>query len=246
MAIKQAKIITVTSVKGGTGKTVTTLNLAGIISKLNKKVLIIDLDLYSSSIAMSLNLDNEKDIYKLIYDIKNNKYTTIEDYTENYNDFVSVLPSPKDPRFANKIGIKYINIVLDKAKSRYDYILIDTNHTLSDLNLLTYDSSDLILYLITSDIVCLKNMHTMISIYSDMKKDNYRIILNNSILDKSKYSKYDIKQMINHDIDYIIPNSFYIKNIDEYVMNGKIPSMEKKYKNQIKSLEKLVNDLNED
>ena len=79
-----------------------------------------------------------------------------------------------------------------------------------------------------------------------MKKDNYRIILNNSILDKSKYSKYDIKQMINHDIDYIIPNSFYIKNIDEYVMNGKIPSMEKKYKNQIKSLEKLVNDLNED
>ena len=38
------KVITVSSVKGGVGKTTMVLNLAGIYCGLNKKVLIIDLD----------------------------------------------------------------------------------------------------------------------------------------------------------------------------------------------------------
>ena len=138
------------------------------------------------------------------------------------------------PRLANKIGIKYIDIILDKAKSRYDYILVDTNHNLSDLNLLTFDSSDMILYLITEDIIGLKNMHTMISIYSDMRKDNYKIILNNSIQNKGKISKYDIKHMIGHTIDYIISSSFYIKNIDDYIIKGKIPALEKRLRKNSK------------
>ena len=44
------KIITISSVKGGVGKTTMTLNLAGIYCELNKRVLIIDLDLYLSLI----------------------------------------------------------------------------------------------------------------------------------------------------------------------------------------------------
>ena len=55
MSLNKAKIFTVTSVKGGVGKTTTLINLAGIYSKLGKNVLIIDLDFYSSDIVASLN-----------------------------------------------------------------------------------------------------------------------------------------------------------------------------------------------
>ena len=40
------KIITISSVKGGVGKTTLTINLAGLYFLMKKKVLIIDLDLY--------------------------------------------------------------------------------------------------------------------------------------------------------------------------------------------------------
>ena len=38
MALNKAKVITITSVKGGVGKTTTVLNLAGIYSRMNKKI----------------------------------------------------------------------------------------------------------------------------------------------------------------------------------------------------------------
>ena len=59
----KGRVITITSRKGGVGKSTTLLNLAGIYSNLEKKVLILDFDLTSGSIAISLNLETDKTIY---------------------------------------------------------------------------------------------------------------------------------------------------------------------------------------
>jgi Mrp family chromosome partitioning ATPase len=56
MALNKAKVFTITSVKGGVGKTTTVLNLAGIYSRLNKRVLIIDCDFRNPSIYKMFNL----------------------------------------------------------------------------------------------------------------------------------------------------------------------------------------------
>ena len=48
------KVISISSVKGGVGKTTLTLNLAGIYQQLKKRVLIIDFDLYSGGVATLL------------------------------------------------------------------------------------------------------------------------------------------------------------------------------------------------
>ena len=50
--------IAVFGAKGGTGKTIFTLNLAGSIAKLGKTCLIVDADLYSGQIDCALNKKN--------------------------------------------------------------------------------------------------------------------------------------------------------------------------------------------
>lgn len=248
MAVKQAKIITVTSVKGGTGKTTTVLNLAGILEKRNMKVLIIDLDLYSGGIAASLNITINHDFFELMDDLNMNRFHNLEDYIIPYDDYIDVIPAPKDPRLASKISNKYLQVVYAKAKLKYDVILVDTNHNLNAINLLNLDYSDQILYVITSDPIDLKNMRTMTSIYQDMEKHNYKIVLNKAFnMKKDYFSIYDIKNMIKDNIDYTIPESFYIKNIDKYILDGKILTLDshiqRKHKKAMNHFEKMIQSL---
>ena len=88
MAIKQAKVFTISSVKGGVGKTITTINLAGIFERENKKVLIMDLDMYAGAVSLYLNMENNTDIFKLVDDLRGNRFTKIEDYVEKYDEYI--------------------------------------------------------------------------------------------------------------------------------------------------------------
>lgn len=248
MALNKAKVFTITSVKGGVGKTTTVLNLAGIYSRLGKRVLIIDLDLYSGDIASMLNISYNNDIYNLFEDMNNNKFTNLEDYIATYNEQIKVLAAPKDPRFARKISSKILDLILYKASMKFDVILIDTNHILTDINLFALDYSDQILYLINNDSMNLKNMKSIVSILTDMNKTNYKIILNESNdRDKKYYNKYDIKNIINKNVNYIIPTSFYIKNIDKYIIEGDILTLNnniyKKYKEAMKKYNMIALDI---
>ena len=110
--MKKAEVITVTSVKGGVGKTTTVLNLAGIYASDNKKVLIIDMDLYSSSISLSLDLDPINDIYILTDDMNNNRCTDIDKYITKYNDQIDIIAGPKDIRQSSRVVSSYIPIIL--------------------------------------------------------------------------------------------------------------------------------------
>ena len=248
MALNKAKVITVTSVKGGVGKTTTVLNLAGICSRLSKKVLIVDLDLYSGDVASILNINYTNDIYNLFEDMNNSKFENFDNYVTTYNDNISILPAPKDPRYARKITSKTLNLILYKASMKFDIILIDTNHILTDINLFAYDFSDEILYVISNDSMNLKNMKTMVSILNDMNKSNYKIILNDSInKGKNYYDKYDIKNIINKNVNYIIPSGFYIKNIDKYIIEGSILTLNnniyKYHPGTMKVYNLIVNDI---
>ena len=224
-----AKVITLFSCKGGVGKTTTALNLAGIYSLMQKKVLIIDLDLNSGGIAASLNVDVNKSIYNIVDDISNNRYQEIGEYICKYNEQIDVLAAPKDPRLSMKVDSKYINLIVRSAIYKYDVILIDTSHNLSSILLAALDISDNTLFMITNDPIDLKNSRSMISIFKDTEKENYKILFNSSKdTGKDYFSLFDVKNIIKHNIDYTIDHSFYVKDIDKYVINGEILTLNSK------------------
>jgi cellulose biosynthesis protein BcsQ len=233
--MKKAIITTIFSCKGGVGKTTFTNNLAGIFSLKNKKVLIIDLDLSSGGVATTLNVDVKNDICDLVCDIKSGKFKDIDDYVCNYDENIDVISSPIDTRNISKIKAKYIDLLISRCDSKYDVILIDTSHILSSINLNVLDRSDKILLIVTNDPVDLKNTKNMLNILKETD-NKYSVVLNNSKdTGKDFFSLYDIKSIINNNIDYIIPSSFFIKDIDKYVIDGEILTMVNKIRNSKKS-----------
>lgn len=243
-----AKIITIFSCKGGVGKTTTLINLAGIYSLMDKKVLIMDLDLNSGGIATSLNVDVNKTIYNVVDDMGNNRFDGIENYVSKYNDKIDVLAAPKDPRDALKVDSKYIDLIIMSAMYKYDVILIDTSHNISPISLSALDKSDNTLFMVTNDLVDLKNARSMVAIFKDTEKENYKVVFNSSKdTGKDYFSLFDVKNIIKHNIDYTIDRSFYIKDIDKYVIDGKILTLDKKIrlsrKGDIMKLTKLASAL---
>ena len=194
---------------------------------MKKKVLIIDLDLYAGGIATVSNVNNKKDIYMLVDALSNNRQVELADYVAKYNSGIDILACPKDPRDVSKIESKYISKIFELAKHDYDVILVDTSHSLDENCLIAIDASYNSAFVITNDLVDIKNMKSLVSIFNEMGKTNYKIVLNNS-RDTGR--------------DYI--NAFDIRNIDKYVLKGEILTLNKGinrfYANDIKNMEKLA------
>lgn len=223
MKSTKGKIVTVTSTKGGVGKTIALLNLAGTYEKLGLKTLVIDLDLYGGAVATYLNSNNDKTIFNLVEDLTNNRYEKIEDYLFSYSDKIDIIAAPKDPRMAGKIDSKYIPLILRNVIYKYNVILIDTSHTLDEINVVTLDNSDSILYVFTNDTFDLKNTKSFISIMKDVGYKNYYTLLNESVHPgRNHYSAFDIRNIIKNNIDFTISKSMYVRNIDKFILDGKI------------------------
>lgn len=247
MKISKGKSICVFGVKGGTGKSTLLLNLAGICARHSLRVLIVDFDLSGGSIALHLGKDVSKTLYNFADDYNNNRFDNISSYVTKYNDFIDFIAAPKDPRQANKIDNKYVHILLEKAVFQYDVVLIDMSHSLDGISLSVLDKVDSILFNITNDLYDLKNVRSFVSIFNDLGIDKYKTILNNSVNpNKHPYSNYEIKNMIKTNIDYIISEKLHLKNIDGYVINGEIITLDthfsEKFKKDFKVMSLIVND----
>ncbi len=219
----KGKIVSVTSSKGGVGKSILTLNLAYVYGKLGKKVLVIDLDLYNGAIATYVNSSEAKTIFNLIEDLSFNRYDDLNKYLFSYNDMIDIIAAPIDPREASKIDSKYIPWILDNVSYKYDVILLDTCSILNEINITCLDSSNSILYVLTNDLFDLKNSKSFFSIISDTGFDNVYTVLNEACcLGKNYFSYYDIRNIIKRNIDFTISKFSNVRNIDRYLVEGKI------------------------
>ena len=91
------------------------------------------------------------------------------------------------------------------------------------------DKSDKVLYLLSNDPVDLKNMKNVIAIFESLNITKYKVLLNDSFSPfKNYFSLYDIKNIIKTNIDYYLTNRFFIQNIDKYIMDGQILTLDKK------------------
>ena len=225
-SLRKSKSVLITSTKGGVGKTIFALNMAGIFSTIGRKVLIIDLDLTGGGIALALNKPYNKSIYEMSEDIKNNVFSEFEDYVLKYNKYIHAIACPKDPREASKIDLRYIDIIIDQASFIYDAILIDSSSTLSALNLFLMDKVDESIFVVNNDPLNLKSTRSMLAILKNMQIDNYKVLLNMSNNPyKDYFSLYDVKNILQSNIDYTLSSAFYVENIDKIIMAGELVTL---------------------
>lgn len=131
--------------KGGTGKTSLCYQVATHLAVLGFKVLALDLDPQGHlSLAMQIREDwSGPTIYDVLIGGEH-----LEDCTINVFPNLDLLPANiamtriEVPLFQKAKREEKLNIALEKAKKEYDFIIIDTNPTISVLNLSALVASD--------------------------------------------------------------------------------------------------------
>lgn len=135
------RIIAIANQKGGVGKTTTSVNLAAALARLQKKVLLIDLDPQgNASVAVGFDKDNaEKTIYDLLVDEAGFEEVVIEIEEAGLDLLASNgdLTAAEVELLEEDMGPKCLSVALKPVKDRYDVILIDCAPS---LNMLTVNA----------------------------------------------------------------------------------------------------------
>ena len=125
-AEKALRVIAVTSPGAGDGKTLTSINLAGVLAReSDAKILLVDADLRRSSVSAQLGL--EPGAPGLADLIAGGKKSLAELIRRPDTCGFDVLPAGSSSRSVQKLfRAERFTQILAEARERYDYVLLDT------------------------------------------------------------------------------------------------------------------------
>lgn len=122
---KELKTIVVTSPTLGDGKTVTAVNLAVTLARSGKKVLIIDADLRKPKVHLYFGVKNKEGLTNLLTDAKEGEKVKATEKSDISNLYI-ITSGPIPPNPAEMLSSNKMKTLLDKLKSEYDVVIIDT------------------------------------------------------------------------------------------------------------------------
>ncbi len=210
---RHGRIVTVFSPKGGTGKTVTAVNLGTSLAKQwGKRALLLDLDLQFGDAAIMLGIEPEKTIYDLVTAPGELDSEKLAGYTTRHSSGLEVLPAPLRPEDAELVTEAKLARLLEVARESYDVIVVDTSPFFHGPMLATLDRTDELLLICGLDVPTLKNVRLSLQTLEllSFPPDRIKLVLNRAnskVGMKPKEVESALERKINFEVpsDRIVP-----------------------------------------
>ena len=173
-------VIAVVSASGGSGKTFLATHLAShLVSSSKKQTCLIDLDLQFGELSTALRLKPRHTIHDLLAAEAEEEDLggRLEEYLERHESGIRVLAAPDDPEQADAIEAFHIATVIEAARSKFDYVVIDTPTALSEGVLVALEQADQIFCLATLDLPSVRNLGVMLTTLKKLKVPVERVTL---------------------------------------------------------------------
>lgn len=180
---QRGKVITVFSTKGGVGKTVLATNLAVSLAAVSdRRVALIDLDLEFGDVAIMLGIKPEHTIADVVQVYDRLDAEMLEGFMAVHDSGMHVLLAPVRPEDAETISVARVTQLIDLLASSFDYVVIDTCPSFSEVVLAALDKSDEVLVVTMMDVASIKNTRISLQKLHQLGYDSgrLRIVLNRS------------------------------------------------------------------
>lgn len=211
-ASNAAKIISITSGKGGTGKSFIACNMASELARKGSKVLLVDLDINMSNQSVLFNITPRNTIYHYLTYNK-----TIEDIVTPYSENLHLILGESgklDHPSLNEDKVKLLVNDLRDLSEQYDIIIFDTASGIDSGNVQLLLKSDEIVIVTSPEPTSVMDAYVIFKLLKSNGVDQRaNVIVNKCFDDKSALETFEnlesaTKHFLKTDINYLGKLSF--------------------------------------
>ena len=169
---KRGRVLSVFSSKGGTGTTFVATNLA---AALGAPTVLLDLNLQAGDLGLFLGVEPKFSIADLIENRERVDDTLLRSYLTPHSANLSLLAAPREADSADDIEAEHVFQVLEILRGRYEYVVVDPQHTFDSITLAALDQSDEILLVLTLDIPAIRSTQRALKIFDRLGYPRHKL-----------------------------------------------------------------------
>ena len=203
---KDGKVVVLFSPKGGSGCSVLTANLGVALTQAGKSTVIVDANLTFGDLGVIMDVQGTHSFVDLAQRFDELDADLLSSVLTSHSSGLKVLLAPPRPEMGELITSKHMQTVLTLLRIRFDYILVDTNTSLQDVILTTFDQADKIILVTTPDIPCIKDTRLFFEVIEqlDYGTDHTMLVLNRA--DRhAGITATDVENTLKHSVEVAIP-----------------------------------------
>ena len=168
--------------KGGVGTTTIAINAAiALHRELGRKVSLIDGNLQFGDHRVFLDLGLDRKSIVDVVTAPSMDQDLIKQVLVKHDSGIDLLLAPPTPETAELVTTNHVPVILDHLRDLYDYILVDIDKRLDDINLGILESAETVFVVMTADLSCLKNVRLVLETIGHLGfADRVQLVLNRS------------------------------------------------------------------
>lgn len=177
------RILAYYGAKGGVGTTTIAINGAiALHRELGRKVILVDGNLQFGDHRVFLDLGLDRKSIVDVVTAPTIDVDLIRQVLVKHDSGVDLLLAPPSPETAELVTPDHMVTILEHLRSLYDYILVDIDKRLDELNLRVLDGADTVFVVMTADLSCLKNVRLVLETIRHLgyEERKVQLVLNRS------------------------------------------------------------------
>jgi pilus assembly protein CpaE len=206
-ASDRGRLVTVLGPKGGTGKTLTSCNVAVALALAGSSAAIVDLDLQFGDVGLALGLKPERTIYDLVVAGGSLDGDKVDSFLADHPSGARALLAPLRPDQAAAVTVSFLREVFEILRSRYEVVVVDTPPAFTPEVIAAVDNSSELCVVGMLDALSLKDTKIGLETLAQMgyASDGLTLVLNRADTNVG-ISEQDVERLLGRRPDVLVPS----------------------------------------